>query len=236
MPRWLRRCFTRPAARTSSVTPTAGCGAETGNDAPAPVRSLIAFEPMLFRWLDGDGPWDVRRREFSPAANRPGACCSRRRAGAAQRFVDFCPAPHLGQPARRQQSAIAGRMRAVHAHFVALINEPARAGDRATADADAVSHGCGDRPGGAPHRRAAATALPSSEHQVLDGMGHMGRSRTRRPSTCGSCVPAFTDRRRSRCAADSQGGLNRRARAARALNLPALSHARAASGSARKRS
>ena len=144
---------------------------------PHLVRSLIAYEPMLFRWLDGDGPWDLRRREFLSCGESTGRLLQQGdEAGAAQRFVDFWSgAGTWASLPGRQQSAIAGRMPAVHAHFVALINEPARRREIGQLPMPMLFlMGAQTVPVARRISALLRRALPSSEHQVLDGMGHMG--------------------------------------------------------------
>jgi pimeloyl-ACP methyl ester carboxylesterase len=144
---------------------------------PRLVHSVTAYEPMLFRWLDVDGPWDPARREFLARGEViEWMLAQGDEAGAARCFVDFWSGDGAwaGLPATRQQ-AIAGRMRAVLGHFVALSREATRPSEIARLSMPKLF--LSGSATVAVTRRIAALlrqALPADQHRVLDGMGHMG--------------------------------------------------------------
>jgi pimeloyl-ACP methyl ester carboxylesterase len=145
--------------------------------APQRILSLVAFEPVLFGWLIGDDP----HGPLAESVIRWGEAIGRDLAqgddaGAARRFVDFwAGAGAWSRMPERQQRSIAGRMRAVQAHFTALCDEPMRPSDFARLSAPMLFL--------AGAKTVAATrciagllrrAFPSAGHHVLEAMGHMG--------------------------------------------------------------
>lgn len=144
---------------------------------PQLVRSLVAYEPVMFRLLIDDPASDRlaqavvalgdsirdRLRDDQPHS-------------AAQRFVEFWSGSGAwaALPGARQQ-AIAARMRCVHRHFEALFHEPLQRTRMARLGMPMlVLTGAGTV---ATTRRIAALlrlALPLARHEVLAAMGHMG--------------------------------------------------------------
>lgn len=143
---------------------------------PRLVHGLVAYEPMLFRWLDVDGPSDSARRGFLACGEALGRRLEQGdEAGAARCFVDFWSGDGAWSslPATTKQ-AIAGRMRAVRAHFVALCREPMQPSEIARLSMPKLF--LSGSATVAVTRRIAALlvrALPSDQHRTLDGMGYM---------------------------------------------------------------
>lgn len=144
---------------------------------PRLVHSVVAYEPVLFSWLNDDGPWDPTRREVAAWGEAMGARLAQGdEAGAARLFVDFWSGAgaYAGLPPARQLS-IAGRMRAVYRHFFALTTEPLRSREIARLDAPKlILSGAATVPATRRIADLLRRGLRRDEHQVLDGMGHMG--------------------------------------------------------------
>jgi pimeloyl-ACP methyl ester carboxylesterase len=144
---------------------------------PSAVRSVVAFEPVLFRLLTDC----AHRRAARPIATIADAIFSLTGCGrchdAAQRFVDFW----AGGPAwealpESKQGAIAARMPIVAQHFGALMHEPAfRFAELARLDLPLLFLQGESTVG--PMRelmQLVRLALPDALHQTLPAMGHMG--------------------------------------------------------------
>lgn len=142
---------------------------------PSHVRSVTVYEPVMFRWLveahapeiaDVLGIVDAIRHHLAFGSAYD----------AARVFIDFWSGEGAWQSmsdARRE--AIAERMRAVAAHFHALLLEPLAL--------HSVAHLCiptmvvtGARTVRAMQRLAATyrAGLPGARHRVVAGAGHMG--------------------------------------------------------------
>ncbi|HEX2541336.1 MAG TPA: alpha/beta hydrolase [Caldimonas sp.] len=145
--------------------------------APGLVRSVLAYEPVLFRWVFSDGGMHGPARDVLATVEFMAERFERGdSAGAARRFVEFWSGTGAWDalPAGAQQK-IVERMAAVRAQFDALFHDPLgpaqllRAGVPLTflSGAETV----------AVTRRLAELyrlALPRARHEVLAGMGHMG--------------------------------------------------------------
>ncbi len=168
---------------------------------PAAVRSVVAYEPVLFRWLLDDGP---RATSLPPASIALATAIRDRRCGAtsasaAQRFVDFwcgsgawrLDAHRPGRPSLARTHA--GRLR----HFDALFRERPRTPALARlAHADAVPDRRAHGHGHASHRGAAASrASDARDHAVLQAMGHMGP--ITHAADVNANIAAFLDRQRA---------------------------------------
>jgi pimeloyl-ACP methyl ester carboxylesterase len=144
---------------------------------PRLVRSLVAYEPVLFRWLIDD---DVRHRSAHDVVAVADAMRVRLARGqdnlAAQRFIDFWSGGGAWEslPSVRQKS-IATRMRAVLRHFDALFSEPLRRTQLAGLRTPMLFM-AGARTVAVTRRLAKLLrrALPRAQHDVLQEMGHMG--------------------------------------------------------------
>jgi pimeloyl-ACP methyl ester carboxylesterase len=144
---------------------------------PRLVRSLVGYEPVLFRWLIDD---DARHRPAQDVVAVADSIRNRLARGqehsAAQRFIDFWSGGGSWEslPSGRQNS-IATRMRAVLQQFEALFREPLQGAQLARLGMPMLfmtgSHTV------AVTRRLAELlrlGLPHAHHEVLQGMGHMG--------------------------------------------------------------
>ena len=142
------------------------------------MRSITAFEPVLFRWLrelDGN---DALYTQFTDLAAAH-AAAPRVRAmpmRAAQRFIDFWSGEGTWLellPVRRD--AMAARMAAVLGNFDALFAEPMRPCDLARLGLPTLFM-TGGATKGAMLRLAgvARRLLPDARHVVLPGLDHMG--------------------------------------------------------------
>lgn len=144
---------------------------------PQLVRSVVAYEPVMFRWLlDNDAP-DQHALEVVALADSIRNRLWRNRAhAAAQAFVDFWSGTGAWQSlASGRQHSIAGRMRAVLQHFDALFREPLQRARLARLEMPMLfmtgAHTV------AVTRRIAEVlrrTLPKAHHAVLQAMGHMG--------------------------------------------------------------
>lgn len=144
---------------------------------PGRVRSVVAYEPVLFRLLEGD---PHSRREAEEALALGEGVRSRladgRAHAAAEHFMSYWAGADAWQalPQSRREAA-ALRMPCVASHFDALYAEPMglkqlaqlrlpmlfATGSRTTA----VARRIGER---------LRMGLPMARHEVLHGLGHMG--------------------------------------------------------------
>lgn len=144
---------------------------------PQSVRSLVAYEPVLFRWLyDADPDSDAAREVIEVAAAMRRALHARSYRGAARPFVDYWAGTGAwdAMPEPRRQT-IAARMGSVLPHFDALLNDDRIAAVLHRIDAPMLlltgaSTVASTRRIGEMLR----AALPRAEHVLLPGMGHMG--------------------------------------------------------------
>jgi pimeloyl-ACP methyl ester carboxylesterase len=144
---------------------------------PGRVRSLAAYEPVMFRWLIDD---EAHHRPTPEIVAIADSIRDRLESGdehsAAQRFVDFWSGTGSWEslPGGKRDS-IATRMRAVLSHFDALFREPLQRAQLALlrmpmlfmtgAQTVDVTRRLGELLRRALHR---------ADHEVLHGMGHMG--------------------------------------------------------------
>lgn len=150
---------------------------ELASRRPALVRSLVAYEPVLFCLLIGDA---LSRREAQAIIVTAGVMHQHMAQGqpeaAAQHFVDFWSGPGTwaALPADRQQGA-AARMPAVMQQFGALFGEPLALADLARLRMPALL--CdGGRTVPVTHRivQLVRSAMPGALQKTFDPMGHMG--------------------------------------------------------------
>lgn len=144
---------------------------------PALVRSLVAYEPVLFGLLLDDA---FSRREVQTVVGVAESMRARVAQGqpdaAAQRFIDFWSGPGTwaALSAERQQGA-AGRMPAVLQQFDALFGDPLALADLARLRMPALLCTGGETV--PPTRRIVQLvhgALPGAQRATFDPMGHMG--------------------------------------------------------------
>lgn len=144
---------------------------------PDLVRSVVAYEPVLFRWLAGDAAGQQGSAEIVAVAEAVRECVVRGDTDdAARRFVDFWSGAGAWQalPAARQQ-AIASRMGAVSQHFDALFRERMKPAHLARLDLPMLFlSGTETVPAARRLADLARVALPHARHEALPGMGHMG--------------------------------------------------------------
>jgi pimeloyl-ACP methyl ester carboxylesterase len=144
---------------------------------PRLVRSLVAYEPVLFRWLMGDDGRHPSAQDVVAVADWiRDRLAGGREHSAAQRFIDFWSGVGTWEslPSGRQNS-IAARMRAVLRHFEALFREPLHHAQLARlgmpmlfmTGAHTVAVTC-------RLAELLRLVLPHARHEVLQAMGHMG--------------------------------------------------------------
>jgi pimeloyl-ACP methyl ester carboxylesterase len=144
---------------------------------PGLVRSLVAYEPVLFRCLidDLDHHWPAQDVVVTADAIRS-LLASNQAQAAARRFVDFWSGAGAWQslPAGKQ-GAIAARMPAVTQHFDALFADTMQPAQLARLGLPMLFLS-GARTVAAMRRLAGVLrlALLHADHEVLPDMGHMG--------------------------------------------------------------
>lgn len=140
---------------------------------PARVRSVVAYEPVMFRWLAGDAAaQDVNVLTASIRVD----LARDDEASAARRFVDFWSGAGAWHalPAGRQQ-AVAMRMRSVLNHFEALFRDPLEPATLARLNVpQRYLAGANTVPATACIARILRRSLPRANHAWLEGMGHLG--------------------------------------------------------------
>lgn len=144
---------------------------------PAHVRSVAAYEPVLFRWLiDDDTSPGAAQGIVALADAIRDRVADGDEASAARRFIDFwCGSGAWDSLPIGRREAIATRMHAVLLHFDALFGESP--GHAALARLRMpMLFMTGARTVTATRRIAELLrhALPRARHEVLQGMGHMG--------------------------------------------------------------
>lgn len=144
---------------------------------PGHVRSLVAYEPVLFRWLIDD---TVHPRPAHDVVAMAAAIRNRlamnQKHSAAQRFIDFWSGGGSWESMPgRKQDLIATHMRAVLQHFDALFAEPLQRAQLARLGMPMLFM-TGARTVAVTRRlaRLLRLALRHTCHEVLPGMGHMG--------------------------------------------------------------
>lgn len=144
---------------------------------PRRVRSVVAYEPVLFRWLIDDLAYHRPLHDIVAVADSMrDHLAAGRQHSAAQRFVDFWSGGGAWDslPSAKQTS-IAARMRAVLRHFDALFGEPLQRAQLALLNMPMMFMR-GARTVAATRRLAELLrlTLPRAKHEVLPAMGHMG--------------------------------------------------------------
>jgi pimeloyl-ACP methyl ester carboxylesterase len=143
----------------------------------ARVRSLVAYEPVLFRWLLDDAGSGALLEDVVAVAQamREGLARGDERS-AARVFIDFWAGEGSWQalPGARQ-GAISTRMHAVVQHFEALFGEPLARWQLASLGMPMLFlSGARTVPAARRISELLRLALPRARHAVLEGMGHMG--------------------------------------------------------------
>ena len=140
---------------------------------PQRVRSVVAFEPVMFRWLGDDAAVrDVIELAESIRDHLAGADPR----SAALRFVDFWSGAGTWDAlGNGRQQAVALRMPSVLAHFDALLREPLQAAKLAQVQVPLLFMAGADTvPATARIAQILRLALPRATHEKLPGMGHLG--------------------------------------------------------------
>ena len=144
---------------------------------PQSVRSLVAYEPVLFRWLfDADPDSDAAREVIEVAEGIRQALHARSYRRAARPFVDYWSGTGAwdAMPELRRQ-AVAARMGSVLPHFDALFNDDGVATALHRIEAPMLLlTGASTVASTRRIGELLRAALPRAEHALLPGMGHMG--------------------------------------------------------------
>ena len=144
---------------------------------PRWVRSVAAYEPVLFRWLFDDRAHDRPAEDVVAVADSIRAqLAAGQEHSAAQRFVDFWSGGDAwASLPTGKQASIAARMRAVRHHFDALFHEPLQRAQVALLRMPMMFIS-GARTVAVTRRIAdlLRLTLPRAQHDVLPAMGHMG--------------------------------------------------------------
>ena len=144
---------------------------------PKLVRSLVAYEPVLFRWLFDDiGHQQLGQGVVTVADSMRDRLANGQEHSAAQLFIDFWSgAGSWDSLPSGKQTSIAARMRAVFQQFDALFREPLQRAQLALLKMPVMF--VSDARTVAVTRRIAELlrlGLPHAKHEVLPAMGHMG--------------------------------------------------------------
>ncbi|HVG04077.1 MAG TPA: alpha/beta hydrolase [Burkholderiaceae bacterium] len=143
---------------------------------PTRVRSVVVYEPVLFRLLIDDTAHSSVQDVIAVADSIREGLAAGRTHLAAQCFVDFWSGAGAWNslPAGKQAS-IAARMHAVRHHFDALFDERLNCAQLAALSMPMLFVS-GARTVAVTRRLAALlrVELPDAEHAVLPAMGHMG--------------------------------------------------------------
>ena len=144
---------------------------------PKLVRSLVAYEPVLFRWLFDDiGHQQLGQGVVTVADSMRDRLANGQEHSAAQLFIDFWSGTGSWDslPSGKQTS-IAARMRAVFQQFDALFREPLQRAQLALLKMP-MMFVSGARTVAVTRRIAELLrlSLPHAKHEVLPAMGHMG--------------------------------------------------------------
>jgi pimeloyl-ACP methyl ester carboxylesterase len=144
---------------------------------PKLVRSLVAYEPVLFRWLFDDiGHQQLGQGVVTVADSMRDRLANGQEHSAAQRFIDFWSGGGAWDSLPTgKQASIAARMPAVRHHFDALFHEPLQRAQVALLKMP-MMFVSGARTVAVTRRIAELLRLTLSHarHEVLQAMGHMG--------------------------------------------------------------
>lgn len=175
------------AADAALVAPLLGRGAhlvghsyggavalKLAHEHPGRVRSVLAYEPVLFALLRGQ-PAALRETAAVAASMRERLAAGDAHA-AGRRFIDYWSGEGVwdAMPAARQAAA-AARMSTIARQFAALTAEPISAADLARLTLPLLLlSGSRTLPVAPAIVDAVLTARPRTGHDVLPGLGHMG--------------------------------------------------------------
>jgi pimeloyl-ACP methyl ester carboxylesterase len=144
---------------------------------PRRVCSLVAYEPVLARWLAADPAGaPLAQGLWALAAINAASIAAGETTAAARRFVEFWSgAEAWAMLSGERQRAVAARMPAVQRQFDALAGEP-MAPQAIAALRLPMLLLSGSRTAPAARHTAALLrrALPAARHETLADMGHMG--------------------------------------------------------------
>jgi pimeloyl-ACP methyl ester carboxylesterase len=144
---------------------------------PKLVRSLVTYEPVLFRWLFDDiGHQQLGQGVVTVADSMRDRLANGQEHSAAQLFIDFWSgAGSWDSLPSGKQTSIAARMRAVFQQFDALFREPLQRAQLALLKMP-MMFVSGARTVAVTRRIAELLrlGLPHAKHEVLPAMGHMG--------------------------------------------------------------
>lgn len=161
---------------------------------PALVRSVVAYEPVLFSLLlDDPGSRDELYTVVGVAEAMRSLLASGQAHAATQRFIDFwCGAGSWAALPPPRQDALAARTPAVVQHFDALFADPLCSEDLARLRMPLLLlRGQATLPVAQRLVQLVRAARPSAEHAVLPALGHMGPLTD--PDVFNPCVRAFLD-------------------------------------------
>lgn len=143
----------------------------------ARVRSLVAYEPVLFRWLlDDAGRGSLLQDVVAVARTMRERLARGDERSAARVFIDFWSGEGSWDslPGARQ-GAVSTRMPAVVQHFEALFAEPLARWQVASLGMPMLFlSGARTVPAARRIAELLRLAAPRARHAVLEGMGHMG--------------------------------------------------------------
>jgi pimeloyl-ACP methyl ester carboxylesterase len=161
---------------------------------PRRVRSVAAFEPVLFRLLFDYNARDAAATEIVATARSIVAWLGLGfPAQAAQRFIDYWsrPGAWASMPDARRQG-VAARMPSIARHFGALFSESLSRRELARIDVPTLVM-TGARTKASTRRigELLRLAMPTARHERLPGMGHMGP--VTHPAQVNARIAAFLD-------------------------------------------
>jgi len=144
---------------------------------PSLVRSVVVYEPVLFRWLLDDHTEQPAAQEIEAVVDSISHRLARgQELSAAQRFINYWSGSGAWESLHGgKRHFIATRMRAVLQHFDALFREPLARAQLAALRIPMLFM-TGAQTVLAARRLAELFryALPQHQHELLPGMGHMG--------------------------------------------------------------
>jgi pimeloyl-ACP methyl ester carboxylesterase len=142
---------------------------------PGWVRSLIAYEPVLFGLLFGDSGSRVFAQQITGVAAELRVLLAHDPLAAAERFIGFWSgAAAWAAMSTGRRTAVAARMASVLAHFEALFSDPMQIDQLARLRAPMLF--LAGAAAGVTRRIADILdqALPFAAHESMSQMGHMG--------------------------------------------------------------
>ncbi len=144
---------------------------------PDLVRSVVAYEPVLFALLrDDPASWREIRSVFAVAEGMRQRLAHGQALDAAQQFIDFWSGPGAWSSlSADRQTAFAARAAAVVRQFDALFNDATSVRDLARLRMPLlVMSGTHTVPAARRIAQLAAAAQPMAQCATLDRLGHMG--------------------------------------------------------------